>query len=188
MSPSAPRAVPPPAPPAAVLAVGGGNEAGRGDGAPRTPARTPTTAARRIDRVTTALLAASVGLTVGVATPSFLVAAGVDLPSVRGELPAGEPLVLPHRAPEIVGHSEGTELPFDPDGDDDTPEPHGQVGLTRGPLVLHDQPAGRASVVGDVQAGEMVTILRVAGDWALVYYNGGGLVVGWAKKSEIAIR
>ena len=81
-------------------------------------------------------------------------------------------------------------MPFD-DADDESPldGPHGQLGLTRGPLVLHEQPAGRAGVVGDVEAGELVTVLRVAGDWALVYYGGaGGLVVGWAKKSEIAIR
>jgi hypothetical protein len=165
---------------------------------PQAPAARPkairATGARRIDRLTTALLAASVGITFGAATPSFLVAAGVDLPSVRAQLPGAEPapidapLALPHRPPEILGHPEGAEYPFDPDGEEDAPEPHGQVGLTRRPLVLHEQPAGRATVVGEVQAGEMVTVLRVAGDWALVYYNGGDLVVGWAKKSEIAIR
>jgi hypothetical protein len=163
MSPSAPRAAAPPAP------------------------------ARRIDRVTTALLAASVGITFGAATPSFLVAAGVPLPAVRGVLggkePAETPLQLPHRPPEILGHADGAEYPFDPESEDDAPpEPPGQLGLTRRTLVLHEQPAGRAKVVGDVQAGEMVTVLRAAGDWVLVYYNGGDLMVGWAKKSEIAIR
>jgi hypothetical protein len=183
MSPSAPSDVAAPAP--AVPPAGRADVRSVQPGGP---------GARRIDRLTTALLAASVGITFGAATPSFLVAAGVDLPSVGAELPgteaspAEERLVLPHRPPEIVAHPDGTEYPFDPDGDDDAPEPHGQLGLTRRPLVLHEQPAGRATVVGDVKAGEMVTILRVAGDWALVYYNGGGLVVGWAKKSEIAIR
>lgn len=141
-----------------------------------------------MDRLTAALLAASVGIAVGAATPAFLRAAGVQLLHGAAAPPgSAAPLALPHRPPEILGH-EGP--PFDPDDDDlPLPEPRGQLGLTRSPLVLHEQPAGAARGVADVEAGELVTIVRFAGDWALVYYGGsGGLVVGWAKKSEIAIR
>jgi hypothetical protein len=165
-----------------------GRDGGPSDGPPSTP-RTP----RWIDRLTTGLLAASVGVTVGAATPAFLRAGGVELGSTVGPDSAA-PLALPHRPPEILAHEGPLDLSVDAD-DDEGPlvEPGhagaGQVGLTRGPLVLREQPAGAAPSVGDVEAGELVTILRVNGDWALVYYGGsGGLVVGWAKKSEIAVR
>jgi hypothetical protein len=125
--------------------------------------------------------------------PAFLVAGGVEL---RGTVasPSAAPLALPHRPPEILAHESPLDLPFDGD-DDEGPLVEtghlgdGQVGLTRGPLVLHEQPTGAAASAGDVEAGERVTILRVVDDWALVYHAGSaGLVVGWAKKSEIAVR
>jgi hypothetical protein len=149
----------------------------------------PPSKQRWMDRITTAILAASLGVTAGAATPALLRAAGVKTPGA----PSGSaaPLALPHRPPEILGH-EGAL--FDPDDDEaQLSEPHGQIGLTRGPLVLHEHPSGAARVVGEVQAGELVTILRISGEWAQVYYGagsagGGSLVLGWARKSEIAVR
>jgi hypothetical protein len=123
----------------------------------------------------------------GVATPAILRAAGADLAVTRAAPVIAPPIVMPRRPPEILAHGEDLEGP----SDDETPpaEPQGQLGLTRGLLALHERPAGSASVVGDVQAGEVVTVLRIAGDWALVYYGGAdGLMIGWAKKSDIAIR
>jgi hypothetical protein len=158
---------------------------------------------RWTDRLTTALLTASLGVAVGPAAPALLRAAGVASPAAAPSESAA-PLALPHRPPEILGH-EGAGALFDPDDDEaQISEPHGQLGLTRGPLVLHEHPADAARVVGDVQAGELVAIVRISGDWALVYYSGsaghadphppdphtpaGSLVLGWARKSEIAIR
>ena len=152
------------------------------------PPNPPGSPARWIDRGTTALLVLSLGVVVGVATPALLRAAGADLAVTRAAPLTAPPIVMPHRPPEILAHEDDLEGPSD---DDETPpsEPRGQLGLTRGPLVLHERAAGGAAVVGDVQAGEMVTVLRITGDWALVYYGGAdGLVVGWAKKSDIAIR
>jgi uncharacterized protein YgiM (DUF1202 family) len=57
------------------------------------------------------------------------------------------------------------------------------------PLVLREKPATNAEVVGRVNAGELVLVPFVSGEWALVQYGTpGGVVSGWAKKSEIAVR
>jgi hypothetical protein len=130
----------------------------------------------------------SLGVVMGVATPALLRAAGADLAVTSAAPVTAPPIAMPRRPPEILAHGDDLEGPADYD---ETPpaEPQGQLGLTRGALVLHERPAGGAGVVGDVQAGEMVTVLRITGDWALVYYGGAeGLVIGWAKKSDIAIR
>lgn len=154
---------------------------------PPAPTKVKPVRLRWVARLTTALLAASLGVLAGAATPAFLRAAGVKL---RSEEPpaSAAPLALPHRPPELLSH-EGPEGLFDPD-DDEAPPSHGQLGLAREKVALHEQPATVAPEVGDVEAGEMVTILRVVGEWALVYSggDGGNLVVGWVRKSEIAVR
>ena len=152
----------------------------------------PRRAHRWIDRVTMALLVLSVGVAIGAATPALLRAAGADL-AVTNAAPAPRPpIALPRRPPEILAHarrrSRGPPTRRERRSADD------RAGRTarahaRARSCCTSSPAGGAGVVGDVQAGELVTILRVTGDWALVYYGGAeGLVVGWAKKSEIAIR
>jgi hypothetical protein len=153
----------------------------------------PAQPARWIDRLATALLALSLGVVVGAATPALLHAAGSDLAVLRAAPSlSASPLAMPRRPPEILAHEGDREGLVESDGDSDEtslPEPHGQLGLTRTPLVLHERAADGAGVVGAVEAGERVTILRIAGDWALVYYGGADSVaIGWAKKSEIAIR
>src|SRR5262249_3369795 len=132
-----------------------------------------------------ALLVLSVSLALGAAAPAFLAAVGAPLPSAAPEGTA-RPLPLPHRPPEILSQpeTEGPGALFDPD---DTPR--GQVGLAPGPLTLREQPSLGSEVVGQVKAGELVTVPFISGEWALVYYTGSaGLLMGWAKKSEIAIR
>src|SRR5262249_50377460 len=140
---------------------------------------------RWLDRLTLAILVFSVSLTLGAAAPAFLAAVGAPRSSAAPE-GSSRPLALPHRPPEILSQppSEGPGAPFDP-GD----PPRGQLGLTRGPLTLREQPTLGSEVVGEVKAGELVTVPFITGEWALVYYTGpGGLLMGWAKKSEIAIR
>jgi hypothetical protein len=159
---------------------------------------------RWMDRITAGLLAASVGVALGAATPSFLRAAGVEIPVAAP--PSAAPLALPRRPPEILAHEGLPDMPFDGDDDDapllsdpaspppapglrDASDPWSQVGLARGPVVLHEHPAGAAKIVGEVGAGELVTVVRFAGEWALVVHAGSGaLVSGWAKRSEIAVR
>jgi uncharacterized protein YgiM (DUF1202 family) len=136
--------------------------------------------------MTTALLAASLGLVAFAATPAILRVAGVDIPIAAAPSSAA-PLALPHPPPEIRGALPDPAI--DVDDEEAAPEPGGQLGLTRGSLVLREGPALAAPVVGKVGGGELVTILRIQGDWALVYYGGGSnLVAGWARKNEIAIR
>jgi hypothetical protein len=165
-----------------------------------------------MDRITAGLLAASVGVTLGAATPAFLRAAGVEIP-VAAPPSSAAPLALPRRPPEILAHEGFPDVPFDGEDDEgplstdpspgplgapspprpgpprDRADPWSQVGLARAPVVLHEHPAGAARIVGEVGAGELVTIVRFAGEWALVVHAGSGaLVSGWAKRSEIAVR
>ncbi len=152
-----------------------------------------------IDRLTTALLALSVGVVSGVAGPALLRAAGVPLPSFATEEAtdphavsphAFPPIALPHQAPQLL---QSPELFVDPDADgdgDDMPPPGApEVGLTRDTLTLHERPSGSSDVVGHLPEGEMVTILRSVDDWVLVYFSGPtGALLGYVKKSEIAVR
>ncbi len=162
--------------------------------------------ARWLDRLAAVLLAGSLGVTVATAVPSLLVAAGVDLPAVT--------LSPTHPYPGPAGRAHGGSLrdshpdrfhgddpegldepdyappegSLDPDRDlegDDAPR--GQLALARKSLALREQPVITAEVVGEVKAGEQVTVPLIVGEWALVSYDGGA-VMGWAKKSEIAIR
>jgi uncharacterized protein YgiM (DUF1202 family) len=136
--------------------------------------------------MTTALLAVTVGVVGAAATPALLRAAGVEIP-VAAAPSSDAPLALPRQPPEIRGALPDPSL--EADDEEALPHPAGQLGLTRGSLVLRENPAQGAGVVGKVGGGELVTILRLQGDWALVYYGGGGnLVAGWARKNEIAIR
>jgi hypothetical protein len=168
--------------------------------------------ARWIDRVAGLLLAGSLGLTVATAVPSLLVAAGVDLPGAawspvgslrEGRVPLGHRPgprgASPHRFhaddPDTLDEDDepgerayAPETSVDPDGDVDGDDaPRGQLAMTRKSLTLREQPVVTAEVVGEVRAGEQVTVPLIVGEWALVSYDGGA-VMGWAKKSEIAIR
>ena len=161
----------------------------------------PHRKARWLDRAVTLLIAAAVTGAVAAVTPALLQASGVELP-VAAPAHTGAPLALPHRPPDIKNHPAAPPLfgppatLFDPDSDGDEGAPRGQLGLTRTPITLRDTPSLSSEISGQVDAGEEVRILRVAGDWVLVYYGGassrrgedGALVVGWAKKSEIAVR
>lgn len=64
-----------------------------------------------------------------------------------------------------------------------------RLGLTQKPLTLFDSPGENGDVLGAVKAGELVMIVREVGDWALVVYEGADdVLMGWLKKSGIAIR
>ena len=152
----------------------------------------PARPAAWLDRATGLLLCVAAGLALASATPALLRALGAPLPEIAA--PAeGPPIMLPRQPPELLASPEHL-FDHDPELDLDEsqarePAPHGRIGLARGPLTLHDQPALAARSLGDVQAGELVLIMREAGDWVYVLHDGDDRMLrGWAKKSEIAVR
>jgi hypothetical protein len=60
-----------------------------------------------------------------------------------------------------------------------------RLGLARKTLTLYAEPGGSGEVLGKIEAGEQVVIMKEAGPWALVFQSGK---MGWTKKSEIAVR
>jgi hypothetical protein len=84
------------------------------------------------------------------------------------------------RAPSSAG------LPTaDPDG-----EPARiRVGVAPRGLKLLDEPSPGSARVGEIAAGELVMIVRESGEWAFIARNGDdGVIMGWARRSEIAVR
>lgn len=157
---------------------------------PRAPL--PTLAARWIDLASGALLLATALVTITAAVPSLLHIAGLPLQraSSRERLPT---IDVRHQPPEIL--SDPDKL-LDSDRDiepDDAPfEPtrgHAQLGHARGAVALRDRPADQGRPLGAIQAGELVMILKESGDWLQVWASGAdGVVMGWVKKSGIAVR
>jgi len=165
--------------------------------APRPPLAAQATqarAARWIDRLTSGVLALSVGVTAGVTLPALLRVAGYE----RADSPRSPSSLLPYPGypgpRDLLGSPDdvaGVLVAPDPEDDGEDLAPPGalELGLTRDALTLHDHPASAAAVTGRLPAGELVTILRVVGDWILVYHTGpAGPEVGYVKKSEVAVR
>jgi hypothetical protein len=155
--------------------------------------------AHRIDQLTAVLLLTAVGTAIAAAGPSILRMAGAPLPAAQPTA-AAPPLDLRHQPPELLAHPDPL---FDPDRDSDPDEAsglgmrpadpatgdHARPGQARGALALRERPADGARPVGEVKAGEIVMIVREAGDWALVWAGGNdGIVMGWVRKSGIAVR
>jgi hypothetical protein len=65
-----------------------------------------------------------------------------------------------------------------------------QVGVAVRPIMLLEKPGDEGGrTLGEIRPGELLMVLKEAGDFALVAHNGDdGVQVGWAKKSEIAVR
>ncbi len=149
-----------------------------------------------LGRLTVGVLALSVSVVSGVASTALLRAAGVELGSDGASPRSRAPMPLPRHpsaVPDRALPDDAPEIVVDPDrdGDGDDRPPSGaiELGLTRDKLRLHERPSAGAEVVGDLAAGELVSILRVVGDWVLVYHSGpAGAAVGYVKKSEIAVR
>ena len=83
----------------------------------------------------------------------------------------------------------GEVLPGDPDDEPGAAEDKRgssvRLGLARKTLTLYAEPGGMGSPLGTIEAGEQVVLIKEAGPWALVFQSGK---MGWAKKSEIAVR
>ncbi|WP_437898203.1 SH3 domain-containing protein [Sorangium sp. So ce124] len=161
--------------------------------------------ARQLDRLTgLVLLAAAAVVLIPMAPVVFRAVAGDRSPVQSAGRFAH---VLDGRPPADRGAQVHPRFPFDEDpGSDERPSPHDdgpafddeedpgapgrlQAGIAARGITLLDEPRADGARVGSIAAGEIVMIVREAGAWALVMKNGGGdLLMGWARRSEIAIR
>lgn len=64
-----------------------------------------------------------------------------------------------------------------------------RIGVVRRRITLVESPGEDGPTLGEVQPGKLVMVLKEAGDFALVAYSSeDGILMGWTKKSEIAVR
>jgi hypothetical protein len=64
-----------------------------------------------------------------------------------------------------------------------------RMGIARRDLRLFGDPEAGATVLGEVKAGDMLMVVKEAGEWVLAIRSGGdGVLMGWTKRSEIAVR
>lgn len=64
-----------------------------------------------------------------------------------------------------------------------------RIGVVRHRITLVESPGKDGPTLGEVQPGKLVMVLKEAGDFALVAYSSeDGVLMGWTKKSEIAVR
>lgn len=117
--------------------------------------------------------------------PRFLFDDDADPPAAPDDLEHLSPNALP-RQPSL-GMDEPEERPRSGSGSDSDSAPRRELrlGLARRTLKLHEEAAEGATVLGEIEAGTQVVILKEEGPWALVVHSGN---MGWTRKSEIAIR
>ena len=198
MSPTPPAAPPAPAPLVAP-------------GVPSQPPTSPSPVeeasrpARWADRITALFLLAAATLLLGALTPPVLRVLGVGAPS--SPVMRAERLPLPERETEPRPRRTFFEGGDEGDDEDDFPgvvPPHalphrgGQVPSTGGPmlmalarhdLLLHADPDPGSATLGQVESGDTLMVMKESGDWALVIRTGAeGVLMGWARRSEIAVR
>ncbi|WP_437510538.1 SH3 domain-containing protein [Sorangium sp. So ce1099] len=161
--------------------------------------------ARRLDRLTGLVLFAAAAVALLPTAPLLLRALAGEPPPMQG---AGRfTHLLERRSPAVERSRSHPRFPFDADPGADDPrspreedpaldeeaeEPGGalplQLGIASRGITLLEEP-GDGARVGAVAAGELVMIVRESGAWALVAKNqGGNMVMGWARRSEIAVR
>lgn len=156
--------------------------------------------ARRINRLTGLLLLAAAAVVLVPTSPVLLYAAGVGVPRPPmqsagkiGRMLRRSPAVAPPWAHDQTAEDDAPRLRL-PDVEDHDGEPPDaparlRVGVAPRGLTLLDEPSQGGSRVGTIPAGEVVMILREAGGWALIAQNTDeGVIMGWARRSEIAVR
>ena len=151
--------------------------------------------ARWMDVATVVLLLVGVSAVLFAAAEPLLRAAGVGAGRARDE-DEGVTLFAPDphdRDLHWRGAEGARQHPPVAEADDEAP-PGSATRLRRFGVVRHrvsilEQPAIGARSLGDVEPGELVGVVREVGDFALVVHSGeDGALMGWAKKSEIAVR
>ncbi|WP_437280160.1 SH3 domain-containing protein [Sorangium sp. So ce375] len=161
--------------------------------------------ARRLDRLTGLVLFAAATVVLLPTAPVVLRAVAGDRPPVQG---AGRfAHLLEERSPAGGRAQARPRFRFDEEeGDDERQSPHEdgpafddeedprapapiQAGIASRSITLLDEPRADGARVGAVAAGEVVMIVREWGEWAHVLKSDGGtMLMGWARRSEIAIR
>jgi len=64
-----------------------------------------------------------------------------------------------------------------------------RFGVVQKTITVLEKPTAGSRSLGELQRGDMVMVLKEAEDYALIAHSGDdGVVMGWAKKSEIAVR
>lgn len=169
------------------------------------PAAAP---ARRLDRLTGIVLTVAAAVALSPTAPLVLRALAGERPPVQGagrfthHLERGSLDDDGARAPSPPRFSfdddPGADDPpsprdalpdFDDEGDDPGAPMRPQIGIASRGITLVDEPRPDGARVASIDAGELVMIVRESGGWALVAkHQGGNLVVGWARRSEIAVR
>lgn len=153
--------------------------------------------ARWLDRLAGAAVVLALGGVLGAATPALVRASGLGAaPEGYAELPRSHP-----RQPGASSSKPRIEFLDAPDDDglpSPTDRPPGQsaaswavprMGRARTTLELRTHAAPTGLVVGEVPAGTAVTVVREEGAWVLIAQSAAGdLSLGWAPKSEVAIR
>jgi hypothetical protein len=179
---------------------------------PSAPPRTPHRS-RWIDTLSSLTVAAAIGAVLFAAAPSLLraVSTPASMPSRAAE---HEGDLSPHASgsaahgftfaegddePDTDAPSHGwSSIPGIPadsrnsahvSGDDDeSTHAEAKVGLARRTLKLVAKPAAGAELIGEVKEGGRIMVVREQGEWLLVYAPGDGVSMGWARKSDIAVR
>jgi len=155
-----------------------------------------------VDLLTVVVLGVTIGVVGLAAAPAVLRAAGVGDRGERARHTSAPPAstVDPADPDNFLFEEEADDEPLYREPSDDPRwrghDPlgdkrgkHARIGVTRATLRLFDEPSDKGEVTAMIRRGESVTILREAGDWLLVAWDGAEHVsVGWAKKNEIAVR
>ncbi|WP_437962628.1 SH3 domain-containing protein (plasmid) [Sorangium sp. So ce119] len=163
--------------------------------------------ARRLDRLTGLVLLAATAIALFPTAPLLLRALAGERPPMQG---AGRfAHLLERRSPDEEASRAHPRFPFDDDdpGAHDPRTPHDdppgfdeevdepgapsrlQLGIASRGVTLVDEPRPDGARVGAIAAGELVMVVRESGGWVLVVKNqGGSMMMGWARRSEIAVR
>ncbi|WP_437939452.1 SH3 domain-containing protein [Sorangium sp. So ce341] len=161
--------------------------------------------ARRLDRLTGLALFAATAVAALPTAPIVLRAIADDRSPVQS---AGRfAHLLEGRSPAASRAQARARFPFDEDpgadeprsprddgpagGEEDDPDAPArlQAGIASRSITLLEEPRADGARIGAVAAGELVMVMRESGAWALVMkHDGGNMVMGWARRSEIAIR
>lgn len=162
-----------------------------------TTAASPPSAPRRarwVDAATVVLLLIGVSAVFFAAAEPLLRAAGIGAGHAHED--EGVTLFAPDPHDRDL-HGQGAEgarrHPPVAEEDDEAPPTSAKrlqrFGVVRHRVSILEQPAAGARSLGDVGPGELVGVVREVGDFALVVHSGeDGALMGWAKKSEIAVR
>ncbi|WP_437690722.1 SH3 domain-containing protein [Sorangium sp. So ce176] len=160
--------------------------------------------ARRLDRLTGLVLLAATAIALTPTAPLLLRALAGERPPMQGagrfahlleRRSLDEEASRAHPRFPLDGdpgaHDPRSDDPpgFDEEGDEPGAPARLQLGIASRGVALVEEPRADGARVGAIAAGELVMVVRESGGWVLVAkHQGGSMVMGWARRSEIAVR